>query len=1038
MNIRNTPIAVLLLSVLVVVTTLLLGAFALLAYQSEKQSQWATLTDTVEVEADQLAVSLVVPMWDLDERQVRNIMQSSMRHAAIHTVVVTIGQDAVVATRDSSWQIIEGQQSPAPEGFVVTEREIARDARHLGVVKVFGSPRFIEQALAERLRLIVGGILLLDLALVLSLYALLWKTILRPVRVIEGYARELIRSGSIDEQHDVRFLGELKSLDACIREMISLLDQRYQAMRESEARFRAVIDLSPVPMIVHSDQQTMVYVNAAFERTLGYTLADLPRIDDWWEKAYPDPEYRQWAQDNWQHYSAQVAAGQGEVEPIEGDVCCKDGSIRTMLFSSSPLGDSLSGMHVAVVQDITQRKRAERELRELNASLEQRVAQRTQELSEAKEVAEAATRAKSEFLANMSHEIRTPMNAILGMTDLALRSDPSPRQQDYLSKARSAAKSLLGIIDDILDFSKIEAGKLEMEETNFLLTDVLDKVTTIVALKAQEKGLEFLLNTAPDVPQSLVGDPLRLRQVLINLCNNAIKFTDSGEIVVVAVKQLTLADGYATLYFSVRDTGIGMSEEQLAKLFQPFSQADASSTRKYGGTGLGLAICKQLVGLMGGEIGARSQSGIGSDFYFTVRFKLGDPTVVPQLHADPTLRDLRILVVDDSPNAREIFQGLLATFGYQATLKSSAAEGLLALEEASEPYDLVLLDWKMPVMDGFAMARKIRANGLLQRQPQIIMVTAYGSEEARQRVLSESLDGYLTKPVNASSLLDEIMRVCGRAAVSQTAAHVPAGDAAALATVRGMRVLLVEDNDFNRQIAMELMSNVAGIDVTVAKHGCEALEQLREQTFDAVLMDIQMPVMDGYEATRHIRQDIRWRDLPIIAMTAHAMDRDREQCLAVGMNDFISKPFDPDELFAVLARCGKKTATGISPPAALPPGLVKSEAPVGITLEIGLKHCYGKQELFEKLLRSFLESRAASAAEMRAALAAGHSAAAADIAHALKANAGTLGAEALSASAGQLQLALTEGDHARSTALLAECENELKRLISGIESYLRS
>jgi len=1031
MAFRNTSIAALLLSVLVVVTTLLLGAFAFFAYQSEKQTLWQGLRDSIGVEADQIAAGLVLPVWDFDELQVMNIMQSSMNHRAIHTVVSRVGKQEIVATRDGAWKVVFQETLPRVLGDVVTEREIARDGKRLGKVQVYGSSRWVEQELEARLHLIVVGILALDLALVLSLYFLLWKMILKPVRAIESYAKDVIETGGAAAEHGLQFVGELKSLDRWVREMVSLLDQRYQAMRDSEAKFKSIIDVSPIPLILHSDQQTIVYLNAAFERILGYTLDDIRLIEHWWQKAYPNPDYQQWARNAWVEYSAKIERGEVDAQPLEGDVTCKDGSVRTMIFSASPLGLSLSGLHVVAVQDVTQRKRAERELRELNASLEQRVAQRTQEFIEAKEAAEAATRAKSEFLANMSHEIRTPMNAILGMTDLALRSDPTPRQQDYLSKARVAARSLLGIIDDILDFSKIEAGKLEIEETPFLLADVLDKVTAIVGLKAQEKGLEFLLNTAADVPQSLVGDPLRLRQVLINLCNNAIKFTDSGEIVVVAVKQLTLEDGRTTLYFSVRDTGIGMSEEQLAKLFQPFSQADASSTRKYGGTGLGLAICKQLVQLMGGEIGAHSQPGIGSDFYFTARFKLGDPALVPVLAAAPELSDLRILVVDDSPNAREIFQGLLAGFGYHATLKASAAEGLAELERS--PYDLVLLDWKMPMMDGFEMARRIRENGGLSRQPKLVMVTAYGSEEAQRRVVSEKLDGYLTKPVSASSLLDEVLRVCGKAATPALAVPMSASEVGALDRIRGMRVLLVEDNDFNQQVAKELMVGVAGLEVSIAGNGQEALAQLRSHTFDAVLMDIQMPVMDGYEATRNIRQDARWQTLPIIAMTAHAMARDREKCLAVGMNDFISKPFEPAELFDVLARW--RPEHRVLPPSR-PMAAEHPTEPAVFSIEMGLKHCFGKRDILEKLLRIFLDNRRHSIDEMRTALAAGDTGQAAAVAHALKANAGTIGAERLAASAMAAELAFAGADEAARATAFADCERELGLVLQALEAHV--
>ncbi|MBF0179187.1 MAG: response regulator [Magnetococcales bacterium] len=706
----------------------------------------------------------------------------------------------------------------------------------------------------------------------------------------------------------------------------------------------------------------------------------------------------------------------------------RDGSYYWVRATIVPMLDELQKpfQYVSIRTDITAMKDLESSLRV------------------AKEQAVAAARAKSDFLANMSHEIRTPMNAIIGLSHLCLQTQLTTRQKDYLRKVHNSATSLLRIINDILDFSKIEAGRLAMETIDFTLEEVLGNLASMISLKAQEKRLEFLMETAPNIPPMLRGDPLRLGQILVNLANNAIKFTDQGEVAVVT-ELLDKDESLLCLQFTVRDTGIGMTEAQRNGLFRAFSQADTSITRKYGGTGLGLTIAKRLIEMMAGSIRVESEPGMGTRFIFTVCLGYVPQEVEKSLLPAVDLRGLKALVVDDNESARNVIADYLASFTFRVSKANGAAEAIIAVQEAEMvgvPFDLVVMDYMMPVMDGITVTTRMRRELGLTRQPVVIMATAYGEEQVVRRAVEEAeVNGFLVKPISQNLLFEAVMEAFGRSAGgSRESGANLAGERDFMAVLSGARILLVEDNEINQQVARELLEQ-ANITVLLAVNGQEAVAMVEREILDGVLMDMQMPVMDGLTATRRIRMDARFVSLPIIAMTANAMAGDRELCLEAGMQDHIAKPVEPRAMFATMARWIKPAA-----PAPLPQRTAESDKQEsgetlpdlpGLDARDGLRRMGGNVRGYLNLLAKFRANQGEAESAIRQALTAADMATAERLAHTLKGVGASIGARELADMALVLEKAIRAGeDPARLEALLKAAGRSLAELCAMLDVAL--
>ena len=1143
---KPSSIATLVIALVLISVSLVLGGVGAVAYHFYRVQKWAEFDSAHRLDVDQLAIGLAPAAWNLEYPQITRLMESQMQDPRSAGVVVEVAGQAFSLARDTDGTLTNRVQPVTAAGLHIRQRDIVHAGQVVGTVSVHATPQQLDDALARARTFITLSILLFDAVLSASLYLLLQRLVLRPLRLVESYAVQVSHGeGATLDLGDWRFRGELERLKTALDAMVRRLALQNAQVQQSAERLHQVIRLLPMPISLADLDDRIVYANDSFIEVFGYSRAEIPTLADWFVRAYPDPDYRQHVMSVWRDEWEQAGRDGRAVRALRYRVTCKDGSVRTVELS----GMQTDALNIAVFNDITERTQAEHELARHREQLEDLVQLRTAELQasnrqreeiqfamdhagiailridadsgqltyvndnacalfgrtaddllplhvgavvptlagqalqqplpkahdrdfsrlettllrgdglhvpvevllcaepavdgrpghfiafltdislrrasqqaliEAKQAAEAAAQARSEFLANMSHEIRTPMTAIIGMSQLALKTDLDARQRNYIEKAHQSAASLLGILNDILDLSKIEAGRLDVEHVEFDLERVFDGLANLLAQRAEDKGVELLFDVDPAMPLRWLGDPMRLGQILINLTGNAIKFTDTGS-VVVGCRVLTRQDTRSTLEFSIRDSGIGMSAEQTAGLFVPFTQGDNSISRRFGGTGLGLAICKRLAELMGGRITVESQPGQGSTFCFVADFERSGSVDDRSVVLPVALRSARVLVVDDNPQAVRILCRLVGAMGLAVDSATSAAQAL-ALLRRGQRFGLVIADGAMPGIGGQPLVRALRDELAQAGPPVIVMAGTCSADTVPHAAAARPQAGPMTKPFSASTLRAAIESALGPAPTPGHPGPAAGPSVPGSTALVGVRVLLVEDNVINQEVGVGLLED-AGACVSVAGNGREALAMLDSGSFDIVLMDVQMPVMDGLEACRAMRRDPRLAGLPIIAMTAGAMPAERLQTTQAGMNDHLTKPIDAAALVATVARwwVRRPAEPTPAPPAEPPAQLERPPVDAARVLDVprGLRAVQGRVDVYRRVLGTFLADSARSRQRLASAQAGGDPQDLAHLAHSVKGAASTVGAQALSDAAQALEQACHAGAAATDRAVLA-------------------
>ncbi len=1000
---------------------------------------------------------ITLPMWTYDTEMIEKIAKAYLSSDYLKRVRLTDPYDEVIFDNIGPKNI---------RAEIVKKIDSMHQDRKVGTVELFFSKEGIANTQKRMITAIIIVIFLVTIAITVGthfiLRSLLSKSLEKLVQGIKVIADGDYKNILSRVKHD-----DINAIIDEVNTMAGQIEEREKKFAQKNREFENIFNNAVEGFFQTSLEGSFYSANPAMAHILGYDLPEdlIREVTDFKTQLYVDSEDRK-----------KLISSLKRYQSIRGFECRFYRKDRAKIWVSINAkliedGEARYTRIEGFVQDITDRKNIYLELEtrvmerttelvEKNQTLtaqQQEIGKQNIELEKASEAAKESTKAKSEFLANMSHEIRTPMNGVLAATDLALGLNPSVEINKYLKIVHNSGNSLLGIINDILDFSKIEAGKLSLETTQpFILNELIQKITDLFINSAQKKNIELLVDMEPGMPMALLGDPLRVQQIITNLVGNAIKFTPEYGTILIGVTGIEKTLDKLVLRFFVKDTGIGLKPEQLQKLFEPFTQADASTTRKYGGTGLGLTISRQLVEMMDGKVWAESEYTKGTTFFFTLGLERQPADQEQKLEVPKDISELNVMVIDDSEISRTILKKLLIFYGYQVQLASSGEEAIHMIKNNTSAYDFVLTDWKMPDLDGFEVSKIIREK--LKLQLPIIMMTAFGSEVEKLSDKETFIDGFLTKPIQAASLFEIIMAVFGKQDLV-TKKDIVTNISVFKKKLRGIRILLTEDNLTNQEVASAVLET-AGIIVEIANDGVEAVEAVRSGSYDAVLMDIQMPNMDGYEATKNIRKEqakIKNETidrLPIIAMTAHAMIGDEQKCLEAGMDGYVTKPINQDQLFKVLSKFVKvkEESTSVEPDRLNKTSIKKEksdkddgmpeskseglpEKVPGINIQKILNVMNIMPEVFKKILLSYLRINRDTIEKLHAAFQNENWDDLSGLAHSLKGSSANIGADQLAQTSSVLEIAAREGATTPpAKTLVKNVETELSQVLASIST----